>query len=164
MVSTLQSFLPYLQELAIVQLRSPEFKTFILTVSGTRKSTYHHSSPARARICGATSQRVWSGSQMRNVRLQQLVLSHSLKLLHRHHFLQLRVAVFFHFNRNFAIFNPALVLQLEKSLLLFLLTVVLMFLTCTKPLNRSVCACRLSTQAAISCLPSMPSQSNNRQL
>jgi hypothetical protein len=102
--------------------------------------------------------------QKKNVPLPQLVLSRSPKHPHRHQFLLLQVAAFFRFSRSSAIFNPALVLVLERARLQAVLTALLILLTLTNHLNLSGCACLSSAPAAILCLPSMPSRSNKRLL
>lgn len=158
MLSTQLSFLPYLRGLEIAQPQKPASKTFMLSVAAIPRLIFRHSSLAKAKICGATSQRVWNALPRRSAPQQQLAQPLCPKLLHQHQFLQLRLAVSFHFSRSFAIFNPALDWLLETARHLLQLKAVLMLLTRIRHPNRLGCACLLSTQAATLYLPSMRSR------
>ena len=153
MPSIQRNYLPCLQGSVIAQRQKPVFKTSILSVAATLKLTYHRSSRARARTCGATSQRAWSALQKKNVLRRTLHPSCRPNPLHRHRCLQFLVAAFYRFNRNFAIFNPALAFLLERARQASLATASPILLMGTAHLNRSGCACLSSTPAATSCLP-----------
>ena len=152
------SFLRYSQGLEIAPLQKPASKTFILFAAATPKLIFRHSSPERARIFGATSQRVWSELLKTNAQQEQPVQPLCPKCLHRHQHPQFRLAVFFHFSRSFAISNPALVSLLERAHLQLLVTALLLIATRTRHLNRWGFACLLNTPAATSCLQSIHSR------
>jgi len=147
------SFLPYLQELESAQLQKPASKTFIRSPAATPKLIYRHSLPARARSCGATSQKVWSALLKKNV---PLLLCPNL--LHPRQLPRFPLALFFRFSRSFVIFNPALDLLLATARRLLPLKAMLLLLTRIRRRSRLACVCLSSTPAAILYLLSMRSR------